>query len=55
MNDTSRLEAQQRADDIRIFRKELDRLEGKGVLRLAEQQRAAVRSHHDALLAGFAQ
>ena len=55
MTDTSRIEAQQRADDIRVFRKELDRLEDEGVLRLAEQQRAAVSAHHDALLAGFAQ
>ena len=55
MNDTSRIEAQQRADEIRIFCKELDRLESEGVLKLAEQQRAAVRSHHEGLLAGFAQ
>ena len=32
MTDTSRIEAQQRADEIRIFRKELDRLESEGVL-----------------------
>lgn len=55
MKHTSRIEAQQRADDIRIFRKELDRLEAEGVLKLADGQRAAVRAHHDGLLAGFAQ
>lgn len=55
MNDTSRLEAQQRADDIRTFRKELDRLEGEGVLKLAGSQRAVVSAHHESLLARFAQ
>ena len=55
MTTPSRIEAQQRADDIRIFRKELERLESEGVLILADAQRAAVNSHHDDLLAGFAQ
>ena len=55
MKQTSRIEAQQRADDIRVFRKELERLEAEGVLKLADGQRAAVRAHHDGLLAGFAQ
>lgn len=55
MNDTSRIEAQRRADEIRIFSKELGRLEEEGVLRLSESQLDAVISHHDALLAGFAQ
>jgi uncharacterized membrane protein len=55
MKQPSRIEAQQRADDIRVFRKELDRLEAEGVLTLAEERRAAVRAHHDSLLAGFAQ
>jgi uncharacterized membrane protein len=55
MSDTSRIEAQQRADEIRIFRKELDRLEAEGVLKLADAQRAAVSAHHDSLLARFAQ
>ena len=55
MTDTSRIEAQQRADEIRIFRKELDRLESEGVLKLAESQRAAVSAHHESLLARFAQ
>ncbi|MDH4135055.1 MAG: DUF2157 domain-containing protein, partial [Gammaproteobacteria bacterium] len=51
----SRFEAQQRADDIRIFRQELNRLEAEGVLRLADEQRAAVHAHHESLLSGFAQ
>lgn len=55
MNDTSRIEAQRRADDIRIFRKELERLEAEGVLSLADAQRDALNSHHDDLLARFAQ
>ncbi len=56
MNDrTSRIEAQQRADDIRIFRKELDRLEREGALRLTVEQQAAVRAHQDGLLANYAQ
>ena len=55
MSDTSRIEAQQRADDIRIFRKELGRLEAEGVLTLADGQRVAVNSYHEGLLARFAQ
>lgn len=55
MNDTSRIEAQQRADEIRIFRKELERLEGEGILTLVDAQRAVVSSHHEGLLARFAQ
>ena len=55
MDNTSRIEAQQRADEIRIFRKELERLENEGVLKLADAQLAAVRSHHEGLLARFAQ
>ena len=53
VTDTNRLEAQQRADAIRVFRAELARLEGAGVLHLGADQRAAVDAHHDALLAGF--
>jgi hypothetical protein len=55
MSDTSSIEAQRRADEIRIFRKELDRLEGEGVLLLSDVQRASLSSHHDGLLARFAQ
>jgi uncharacterized membrane protein len=49
-----RSEAQQRADEIAIFSAELARLEGEGVLRLDAAQAEAVRSHHAALLAGYA-
>lgn len=50
-----RSEAQRRADEIAIFRAELVRMEGEGVLRLDAAQAAAVRAHHEALLAGFAE
>jgi uncharacterized membrane protein len=48
---SSRTEAQQRADDIHVFRKEWSRLEDEGVLHLDQAHREAVASHHDALLA----
>ncbi len=54
MNTPLRSEAQQRADQIAVFRTELGRLEAEGVLRLDAAQADAVRSHHEALLAGFA-
>ena len=50
----SRTEAQQRADDIRVFRAEIQRLEADDVLHLSPEQRGAVAHYHDALLAGFA-
>jgi hypothetical protein len=53
MAGSSRSDAQQRCDDIRVFRAELDRLAAEGVLDLSETQRAAVRAHHDGLLATF--
>ena len=49
--DLSRTEAQQRVDDIHVFRRELARLESEHVLALDEGRRSAVRAHHDALLA----
>jgi uncharacterized membrane protein len=55
MDTLSRTEAQLRADQIRVFREELERLEGAGVLALSSEQRAAVGGYHDELLAGFAQ
>lgn len=54
MSTPIRSEAQQRADEIAIFRAELARLESEGVLQLDAAQGEAVRAHHDALLAGFA-
>ncbi|WP_129780581.1 DUF2157 domain-containing protein [Peristeroidobacter soli] len=55
MDTLSKADAQRRADDIRIFREELDRLQAANVLALTAEQRAAMARHHDALLAGFAQ
>lgn len=54
MTSTSRTSAQQRADDIRVFRQELARLEAEGVLALSAEQGQAVRGHHDEVLAGLA-
>lgn len=54
MNLLNRSEAQQRADAIRIFRGELDRLETEGALRLSSEDKRAVQVHHDRLLAEFA-
>ncbi|HJW04264.1 MAG TPA: hypothetical protein VJ548_13360, partial [Azospira sp.] len=50
----SRHAAQLRADDIRVFRRELARLEGEGALQLSTPQRQALDAHHDGLLASFA-
>lgn len=47
-------DAQQRADEIRVFRNELARLEGEGVLVLDAAQRATLDGHHETLLARFA-
>jgi uncharacterized membrane protein len=55
MSASSRSEAQQRADDIQVFRSEIARLEREGVLALTQEQRLAVDEHHRGLLAGFAQ
>lgn len=54
MKSTTRTEAQRRADEIRSFGAELARLEAEGVLALDAAQRAAVRAHHEALLAHWA-
>lgn len=53
MPDPNRVEAQQRADDIRVFRAELQRLDEAGVLRLDPAQHAVLQTHHEALLSGF--
>ena len=50
----SRSTAQQRADDIRVFRTELERLRTEGALDLTEEQRAGVLRHHERLLTEFA-
>ncbi len=54
MTAPSRSEAQQRADEIRVFQKELERLERDHVLALTPAQREAVREAHRGLLAGYA-
>jgi uncharacterized membrane protein len=51
----SRSDAQQRADDIRVFAGELARLGQEGVLALTPAQRDAVAAHHRELLARLAQ
>lgn len=53
MNSNTRQEAQERADDIRVFRRELERLAQEGVLSLTAEQQVAVRAHHDHLLASY--
>jgi uncharacterized membrane protein len=50
----SRTSAQQRADEIRIFRQELARLEQEGALELTEAQRERLTQHQAALLAQYA-
>lgn len=55
MNTPSRTDAQQRADDVRIFQRELDRLEREEVLSLTEEQKRALTDHHDRLLAQYTQ
>jgi uncharacterized membrane protein len=55
MTPSSRSEAQQRADAIRFFQSELERLEREGVLALGQDQRRAIAQHHTALLAQYAQ
>ena len=54
MDVSSRSAAQQRADDIRIFQAELERLEREGALALTEDQRRTLAAHHERLLKQFA-
>lgn len=54
MTQPTRSEAQQRADEIRVFRRECDRLQREGVLELTAAQAAAVADHHQGLLARYA-
>lgn len=49
----SRAEAQQRADEIRVFQSELERLEQERVVALDDAQRAAIECHHQELLARY--
>ena len=49
----NRTDAQQRADDIGVFNRELSRLETEQVLQLSEAQRSHLHSHQQALLAQY--
>ncbi len=53
MSAPSRTEAQQRADDIRVFQRELDRLERANILALTEAQKRGLADHHEQLLAQY--
>lgn len=55
MTSHTRSEAQQRADEIRVFRQELARLEREGVLTLSNAQHGAIAAHHQALLGQYSQ
>lgn len=50
----TRNEAQQRADEIRVFQREYERLQHEGVLELSGVQACAVSEHHAELLARYA-
>jgi uncharacterized membrane protein len=54
MSSLSRADAQLRADQIRVFREELARLEAENALALTEEQRQSLTRHHDALLGAYA-
>jgi uncharacterized membrane protein len=49
----TRAGAQTRADAIRVFQSEVDRLEREGVFTLTAEQRQALAQHHGALLAEY--
>ncbi len=51
MHTFTKSQAQQRADDIRVFRQELARLGDEGALTLTDEQQRVLTQHHDALLA----
>lgn len=50
----SRADAQRRADEIRGFERELQRLQSEGALTLSDAQRGNVAEHHRRLLADYA-
>ncbi|MGE5358066.1 MAG: DUF2157 domain-containing protein [Bacteroidales bacterium] len=50
----TREQAQQRADQVRAFRAEFDRLQAEGVLAVSSEQAAAIRRHHDGVLEDLA-
>ena len=51
----NRSEAQQRADEIRVFDRECERLRQEGILELSAEQSRAVSEHHTGLLARYAE
>lgn len=53
MSESNRVAAQGRANDIRAFRVELQRLQAEGVLHLPAAQGDAVSVHHESLLSAF--
>jgi uncharacterized membrane protein len=50
----SRADAQRRADAVRSFERELERLRGDGIVALSEAQQRAIADYHARLLAGYA-
>lgn len=52
---TNKTLAQQRVDDIQVFRREQARLEQEGVLVLDEARRSALAHHHEQVVAALAQ
>lgn len=55
MSAPSRTDAQQRADDIRIFQRELDRLERENIFSLTGEQKRTLTDHHERLLSQYTQ
>ena len=51
---TTKTEAQARVDRVRCFQQELAQLQEEGVLALADDQRQAVSTYHDALISRYA-
>jgi uncharacterized membrane protein len=53
MSSLNRSDAQQRADDIGVFNRELARLEAEQVLRLSDSQRSSLQRYQEQLLSGY--
>lgn len=51
----SKMEAQQRADQIKAFQQELQHLEADSVLGLSTEQQQAIHTYHDKLLTAYSQ
>ncbi len=50
---TSKNAAQERTDDVRVFHRELERLEQEGVLKLDSEIKINIRKYHDDLISKF--